>query len=243
MKHTLDCPCGRTDITGDRCSVCGTDLSPLRRLILIEEKENQKVRRYRRKIYILLPTVILLVLALIFLISSNNSSNDVASVQNSNEDNSIQGQIDDNASNDSDNKRSIKDVAVKIRKVFKESNIPYDIVIDVEGDKLIVSGNVSDDWIKDFVVMSIESYSNGYDIVSTELLIESNNVTEERIGTITIKYKIKKGDTLYRIAEAFLGDGESWGSIFEANRDTIENPDTLVVGQEITITINTEGDR
>ena len=48
-------------------------------------------------------------------------------------------------------------------------------------------------------------------------------------------YEVKKGDTLWKIAEQFYGDGNLYKKIFEANRDILKNPDTIKIGQKLQI--------
>ena len=48
-------------------------------------------------------------------------------------------------------------------------------------------------------------------------------------------YVIKSGDTLWGIASKFLGNGSKYPEIFEANREVIEDPDKIFVGQKIRI--------
>ncbi len=48
-------------------------------------------------------------------------------------------------------------------------------------------------------------------------------------------YVIKSGDTLWGIAAEFLGNGSKYPEIFEANREVIEDPDKIFVGQKIRI--------
>jgi len=48
-------------------------------------------------------------------------------------------------------------------------------------------------------------------------------------------YVIKSGDTLWAIASKFLGNGSKYPEIFEANREVIEDPDKIFVGQKIRI--------
>jgi nucleoid-associated protein YgaU len=48
-------------------------------------------------------------------------------------------------------------------------------------------------------------------------------------------YTIKSGDTLSKIAKREYGDANAWSRIFEANRETIKNPDKIYPGQEIKI--------
>ena len=46
-------------------------------------------------------------------------------------------------------------------------------------------------------------------------------------------YTVQSGDTLWKIAEEKLGDGNRYGEIFEANRDILHSPDHILPGQEL----------
>jgi len=48
-------------------------------------------------------------------------------------------------------------------------------------------------------------------------------------------YVIEKGDTLWAIAKKFLGEGNRYPEIFEANREVILDPDKIFPGQKIRI--------
>lgn len=48
-------------------------------------------------------------------------------------------------------------------------------------------------------------------------------------------YVVKSGDSLSRIAKSIYGDGNAWHRIYDANRDTIKDPDLIHPGQELTI--------
>ena len=50
--------------------------------------------------------------------------------------------------------------------------------------------------------------------------------------TSSTTYTIQSGDTLSKIGSNY---GVSWQSIYEANRDKIDDPDKIFPGQEITI--------
>lgn len=48
-------------------------------------------------------------------------------------------------------------------------------------------------------------------------------------------YTVQKGDTLSKIANQFLGNANKWNEIYEANKDTIKDPDMIHPGQELKI--------
>jgi nucleoid-associated protein YgaU len=56
-------------------------------------------------------------------------------------------------------------------------------------------------------------------------------------------YTVEKGDNLSSISKRFYGKSKYWRQIFDANRDTIENPDLIYPGQTIRLpAIDTDGD-
>jgi nucleoid-associated protein YgaU len=53
-------------------------------------------------------------------------------------------------------------------------------------------------------------------------------------------YTVQKGDTLSAIAKREYGDASEWKRIYEANRDTVKDPDLIHPGQQLTIPSRTE---
>jgi nucleoid-associated protein YgaU len=46
-------------------------------------------------------------------------------------------------------------------------------------------------------------------------------------------YTVKAGDSLSKIAQREYGEASQWKKIYEANRDTIKNPDLIHPGQTL----------
>ena len=60
---------------------------------------------------------------------------------------------------------------------------------------------------------------------------------EQSSGTwdATQWHEVKTGETLWKIAEQYYGDGSLYTKIFEANRDTLKDPNLIRVGQRLRI--------
>ena len=48
-------------------------------------------------------------------------------------------------------------------------------------------------------------------------------------------YTIKSGDSLSKIAKEFYGNAADWQKIYQANKDTIKDPNLIFPGQKIKI--------
>jgi nucleoid-associated protein YgaU len=48
-------------------------------------------------------------------------------------------------------------------------------------------------------------------------------------------YTVAAGDSLSKIAKKVYGDANQWKRIYEANRDTVKNPDLIHPGQVLKI--------
>ena len=67
----------------------------------------------------------------------------------------------------------------------------------------------------------------------------ANDETKKSSGSdqwdATQYHEVKKGDTLWKIAERYYGDGSLYTKIFEANRDILKDPNVIKVGQKLRI--------
>ncbi|MEM8546881.1 MAG: peptidoglycan-binding protein LysM [Pseudomonadota bacterium] len=64
---------------------------------------------------------------------------------------------------------------------------------------------------------------------------ETAPAVEEEAAERVELYVIKSGDTLGKIAKEFYGKASAYMEIFEANREVIQDPDKIYVGQTIRI--------
>ena len=59
--------------------------------------------------------------------------------------------------------------------------------------------------------------------------------TELKSKRAVQEYTVKGGDTLSKIAEQFYGNGAKWDKVYEANRETLKNPNYIFIGMKLHI--------
>ncbi len=71
------------------------------------------------------------------------------------------------------------------------------------------------------------------EIIRGEAKTERIAVAKEKAAPRT--YVVQAGDSLSKIAGELLGNSNRWPEIFEANKEQIQNPNAIQVGQELVI--------
>jgi peptidoglycan hydrolase-like protein with peptidoglycan-binding domain len=67
-------------------------------------------------------------------------------------------------------------------------------------------------------------------------LVEDGIVGPNTWGALSV-HVVQSGETLFKIAEAFLGDGNRWPEIFDLNRDIVADPDRIMPDQVLALPI------
>jgi len=98
-----------------------------------------------------------------------------------------------------------------------------------------------------FMIAEVEEVMIPYNddgALSSAVKVEEGKFVEEieepvegDVKVSTREYTIKKGDTLWKIAERELGRGYRWKYIYELNKDVIKNPNKLKAGKKILIPV------
>ncbi len=119
--------------------------------------------------------------------------------------------------------------AEKIREHIEEDNPGIkDLEVDYDDGKVSISGDAKDaEAVEKAVLMAgnVEGVEE----------VDISDVEAPEIDDRVHYYVIEKGDTLWKISERFLGKGDRYPEIFEANREVIKDPDLIYPGQKIRI--------
>ncbi|MGH6762185.1 MAG: peptidoglycan-binding protein LysM [Phyllobacterium sp.] len=109
------------------------------------------------------------------------------------------------------------------------------VQVTVEGDKAILKGNVVDQAILEKAIIAVGNSLGVSKVETDELKIDST--TTGSVAKEPVFYTVKKGDNLWKIAEAVYGKGKGTKNniIFEANKPMLKSPDKIYPGQVLRI--------
>ncbi len=94
--------------------------------------------------------------------------------------------------------------------------------LNLEGDKLLIRGVVPTDYAKNELWDEVKKIDANVADAIVDINVQSG-----------LTYKVASGDTLSKIAKRFYGNANDYKKIFEANRDQLNDPDMIKVGQEL----------
>jgi nucleoid-associated protein YgaU len=112
------------------------------------------------------------------------------------------------------------------------------LVVEVNGDTVALGGVANDQATKEKAILiagNVEGIAsvNADQLVTLQQISDENEREEESFEPVF--YTIKKGDTLWGIAQDFYKDGSKYPLIVEANIEVIKDPDLIYPGQAIRI--------
>jgi nucleoid-associated protein YgaU len=114
--------------------------------------------------------------------------------------------------------------AEDLKKELAGHGLPSDVTVSVDGDKVKVSGQAVSQEQAEKIILALGT-TTGVAQVDSELI-----VTKE--APAAVFYTVKKGDTLWKIAEEHYGKGQGakYGEIVKANTPPVKNPDLIQPG-------------
>jgi nucleoid-associated protein YgaU len=108
-----------------------------------------------------------------------------------------------------------------------------DLQITLEGDTVIVAGEVSSYEDREKVILALGNVE-GVATVDDRLTV----VTPEPVEEPEVRfYEVKRGDSLSKIAKAYYGNAMKYPVIFEANKPMLKDPDLIYPGQMLRIPV------
>ncbi len=96
-----------------------------------------------------------------------------------------------------------------------------------EGGKLVIRATAPYQLEKDALWDAIKKHGGWESDLAADIKVEGTDV----YGYHTVK----SGDTLSKLAKSFYDDASKYMLIFNANKGVLPNPDTIKVGQKLTI--------
>lgn len=109
------------------------------------------------------------------------------------------------------------------------------VEVVVEGDKAILKGSVVDQAILEKAIIAVGNSLGVSKVETSELTIDET--TTGSVVKESVFYTVKKGDNLWKIAEAVYGKGKGVKNtvIFEANKPMLKSPDKIYPGQVLRV--------
>lgn len=127
------------------------------------------------------------------------------------------------------------DPAEKIQETIEADNPGVDgLKIEVDGEVVKVSGTAKDQAALEKLVLMAGNVRGIKEVKAEGVTVEEPAQEASKVEY----YVIEKGNTLWAIADKFLGNGSRYTEIFEANREVIKDPDLIYPGQKIRIPLD-----
>jgi nucleoid-associated protein YgaU len=109
----------------------------------------------------------------------------------------------------------------------------------VQDGKLFLQGEAPSEQVKNEVWNAVKAVDPSYSDLTLDLTVNPALASAQQSGASAggglQTYTVKSGDTLSKIAKQVYGDAGQYMKIFEANRDTLSDPDKIQAGQQLKI--------
>jgi len=111
--------------------------------------------------------------------------------------------------------------------------------LHVQDNKLFIRGVAPSDDAKNKFWDQIKLVNPNTDDITADITVEQSQAQAAAAGggggQGSQSYEVKSGDTLSKISKQFYGEAHEYMRIFYANRDQLNDPDKIQVGQKLNI--------
>ena len=112
--------------------------------------------------------------------------------------------------------------------------------VHMENGKLLIRGKAPNEDVKNEIWNRIKAVDSSYSDLTADITIDQSLPqpaapeadSRHRGGQ---RYTVKAGDTLSKIAQQYYGNASQYNNIFESNRNKLNDPNKIQVGQELVI--------
>jgi nucleoid-associated protein YgaU len=111
--------------------------------------------------------------------------------------------------------------------------------LHVQDNKLFIRGVAPSEEAKNKFWDQVKLASPNQDDITADISVDSSRAVGAAAGggqgASGQTYEVKSGDNLSKISKQFYGDANEYMRIFYANRDKLNDPDKIQIGQQLTI--------
>jgi nucleoid-associated protein YgaU len=109
--------------------------------------------------------------------------------------------------------------------------------LHVQDNKLFMRGAAPSEAIKNALWNQIKAVNPAYDDITADITVDSSLPQPSTASGTQRTYTVKPGDSLSKIAKNFYGNANDYMRIFEANKNTLTDPNEIQAGQELVIPV------
>ena len=109
--------------------------------------------------------------------------------------------------------------------------------LHVQDNKLFMRGAAPSEAIKNALWNQIKAVNPAYDDITADITVDSSLPQPSPARGPQRTYTVRPGDSLSKIAKDFYGNANDYMRIFEANKDTLSDPNKIQIGQELVIPV------
>jgi nucleoid-associated protein YgaU len=111
--------------------------------------------------------------------------------------------------------------------------------LHVQDNKLFIRGTAPSEDAKNKFWDQVKLVNPNADDITADISVDSSRAMGAAVGGAAGQggqtYVVKAGDNLSKISKQHYGDANEYMRIFYANRDKLQDPDKIQVGQQLTI--------